>query len=57
MLNQPQYFNLNISTEEQIFDKIIEGVPDNYMYYIKYRVESPTFTVKVDKKRKIKKEK
>ena len=57
MLNQPQYFDLNQSTEDQIFDKIIEGVPDNDTYYIKHRARSPTFTVKVDKKWKRKKEK
>ena len=57
MLNQPQYFDLNQSTEDQIFDKIIEGVPDNDTYYIKHRAQSPTFTIKVDEKWKRKKEK
>ena len=58
MINQPQYFDLNQSTEDQVFDKLIESVPaDNDMYYIKHRAGSPTFTVKVGKKWKRKKEK
>ena len=56
MLNQSQFFDLNQSTEDEIFDKIIEGVPDNGTYYIKHRVGSPTFTVQVDKKWKRQKE-
>ena len=53
MLNQPQYFDLNQSTEDQIFDEIIEGVPaDNNTNYLKDRGGSPTFTVYKKWKRK-----
>ena len=32
MLNEPQYFDLTETTKDQIFDKIIEGIPDNDTY-------------------------
>ena len=51
MINKPQLFDLNKTTEDQIFDKIIEGLPvDNDEFYIKYTAGSPVFTVKTEPK-------
>ena len=37
MLNKPQFFYLSQTTEDQIFDKIIEGLAaDIDEYYIQY---------------------
>ena len=52
MLNKRQYFDLNKTTEDQIFDKIIEGLPhDSDEYYIKHDPESEIFIIKRDKKK------
>ena len=32
MLNEPHYFDLTETNKDQIFDKIIEGIPDNDTY-------------------------
>ena len=51
MLNKPQVFDLNMTTEDQIFDKIIEGLPaNNDEYYIKHSDTSQIFTVKKESK-------
>ena len=51
MLNKPQCFDLNKTTEDQIFDKIIEGSSqDNNEYYIKHIPGTEIFIVKKGKK-------
>ena len=57
MLNKPQYFDLGMTTEDQIFDKIPEGIPaNNDEYYIEHSDKSQIFTVKGEPKREVKKE-
>ena len=47
MINKLQFFDLSEGTEDQIFDKIIEGLPaDNDEFYMKHAAGSPVFTVK-----------
>ena len=49
MLNKPQFFYLSQTTEDQIFDKIIEGLPaDNDEYYIQHCPGLTIFTVKIE---------
>ena len=51
MINKRQFFYLNETTEDQIFDKIIEGLPaDNREFYIKHTAGSPVFKVKTEPK-------
>ena len=58
MLNKPQSFDLNKTTEDQILDKIIEGIPtNNNEYYIEHSEGSSAFTVKKEPKWRVKKEK
>ena len=57
MLNKPQFFYLTKTTEDQIFDKIIEGIAaNNDEYYIKHSDGSSVFTVKKEPKWRVKKE-
>ena len=57
MLNKLQYFDLIMTIEDQIFDKIIEGIPaNNSEYYIKHSDKSLAFTVKREPEWKAKKE-
>ena len=57
MLNKPQYFDLGITTEDQIFDKITEGIPANHnKYYIEHSDKCQIFTVKREPKWEVKKE-
>ena len=47
MLNKPQFFYLSQTTEDQIFDEIIEGLQsDNDKYYIQHSPGSAIFTLK-----------
>ena len=58
MVNKHQYFDLNKTTEDQIFSKIIEGLPkNNEEYYIKHSDGSPVFTVMRETKWKVMTEK
>ena len=42
MLNNPQCFDMNETTKDQIFDKIIEGVPaNNDNYFTEHSEGSP----------------
>ena len=51
MINKPQFFDLNETTEDQIFDKIIEDFPaDSDEFYIKHTAGSLVFTVKTEPK-------
>ena len=44
MLNKPQFFYLNETMENQIFEKIIEGIPaNNDEYYIEHWEGSSVF--------------
>ena len=50
-------FNLSVTNEDQVFDKIIEGIPrNNDEYYILDTDGSPVFTVTKESKWKVKKE-
>ena len=58
MLNKPEFFYLNETTEDQIFDKIIEEIPaNNNKYYIEHLEGSSVFTVKREPKWRVKKNK
>ena len=47
MLNKGQLFDLNKTSEEQIMDKIIEGLlQDNGKFYIKHMPGTNAFTAK-----------
>ena len=47
MLNKPQFFDLSQTTEDQIFDKMIEGLPvDNDENYTQLNPGLAIFTVR-----------
>ena len=47
MLNKGQLFDLTKTSEDQIVDKIIEGIPkDNDEYYIQHPPRTNVFTVR-----------
>ena len=57
MLKIPQFFDLNLTDKDQIFDKTIEGLPkNNDKYYVEHSDGSVAFTVKTEPKWKVKKE-
>ena len=57
MLNKAQSFDFNETTKDQIFDKIIEGIPaNNDECYIVHSEGSSVFTVKKEPKWRVKKE-
>ena len=57
MLNKPQFFDMNETTEDQMFDNIIEGIPANSNeYYIEHSEGSSVFKVKKEPKWRVIKE-
>ena len=56
ILDKPLLFDLKKTSEEKIFDSILEKIPDkNDIYYIEHREEMDAFRIRKDSKQAAKK--
>ena len=55
-LDKSLLFNLKKTSEEKIFDAILEKIPNSDTYYIKYREGTNAFHIRKDEKQVVKDE-